>query len=450
MALGTEFAVQAIELEAFVEEIADLQQHFDKLQTRLEKGGKKVQISNQTVRGTTSRSPFWVPIRVQGGAGIQQFATDTSTTVASWPRGTASYFASYSASPVRLVNVCEISNLSQEATDGKERGLVKFSREEMDKSLLAFENGVEAVLNRDGSGTIDSIPATATVNNNTGTGNQTSSIVGLNNAASFVDQQYIQVSPTVGGSQRTTGISLPQISYVDPVTNTLFFSTILPTGTTNGDILVIQGASGAAGSSIYGKDYWINNGNTGTLAGVPRATYPGRLSTPIINFGGSGSIVNSTAQRVESIRMRALGDDYDENEAAFWYANPVQGVALSDNYYQPGFTRLDENGDRVVDTAKKYMQKTWAGREVVWSSTSEPSRMDLIVPSVWYFGELFPTRLHEWTPGNPIAAVPTNDGSGTTTYFDSQMFAYERGFNVICQDNKRQFTIQGLPIPADA
>jgi len=447
MAIGTEFAVQAVELEQFVEEIADLQQHFDKLQTRLEKGGKKVQISNETVRGTTSRSPFWVPIRVQGGAGIQQFAADTSSTVASWPRGTASYFASYSASPIRTVNVCEISNLSQQATDGKERGLVKFSREEMDKSLLAFENGYEGLLNRDGSGTIDQIPLTATITTG-GSGATTSVIAGINTAASFTDQQQVLFFASVGGAQR--GSTSATISFVDPVTQTLNFSTALPSGVTQGDIIVVLGSTGAAGNSIYGKDYWINNGNMGTLAGVPRASYPGRLSTPTINFGGTGSIVNSTAQRVESIRMRALGDDYDENEEAFWYANPVQGVALSENYYTPGFTRLDENGDRVVDTAKKYMQKTWAGREVVWSSTAEPSRMDLIVPSTFYMGQLFPTRLHEWTPGNPIAAVPTNDGTGTTTYFDSQMFAYERGDNWICQDNKKCFYLQGLPVPVDA
>ncbi len=270
--------------------------------------------------------------------------------------------------------------------------------------------------------------------------------MGLNTAASFVDQQTVQVLSAVGGTNRGSFT----ISYVDPVAQTIYCAAALPSGTTNGDILVVQGATGAAGSSIYGKDYWISNGNTGTLAGVPKANFPGRLSTPTINFGGSGTITNSTAQRVESIRMRALGDDYDENEEAFWYANPMQGVALSENYYNPGITRLDENGDRVVDTAKKFMQKTWAGREVVWSSTAEPSRMDLIVPDVWYFGELFPTRLHEWTPGNPIAAVPTNDGSGTTTYYDSQMFGYERGMNLICQDPKRQFYIQGMPIPADA
>jgi hypothetical protein len=450
MALATELSVQAIELEAFVEEIADLQAHFDKLQTRLEKGGKKVQVSNMTTRGTTQRSPFWVPTRTQGGAGIQQFGADGATgsnPVAAWPRGTGSSFTSFAASPVRLVNVCEISNLAQQATDGKERGLIKFSREEMDKSLLAFDNGVEAVINRDGSGTIDQIPLTATVNNGTGSGAQLSSIVGLNTAASFVDQQTILVFPAVGGTQRTGSAT---ISYVDPVSQTLYFSTALPAGTAVGDILVILGATGAAGSSIYGKDYWLSNGNVGTIAGVPKANFPGRFSTPTINFGGTGTIVNSTAQRIESIRMRALGDEYDENEEAFWYANPVQGVALSSNYYNPGYTRLDENDDRVVDTAKKYMQKTWAGREVVWSSTAEPSRMDLIVPSTFYFGELFPTRLHEWTPGNPIAAVPTNDGSGLTTYFDSTMFAYERSFNLICQDPKRQFYLQGLPVPADA
>jgi hypothetical protein len=148
--------------------------------------------------------------------------------------------------------------------------------------------------------------------------------------------------------------------------------------------------------------------------------------------------------------MRALGDEYDENEEGFWYANPIQGVALSENYYNPGVTRTDEGGDRVIDTAKKFMQKTWGGREIEWSSTAEPSRMDLIVPSAWYFGELFATRLHEWTPGNPIAAVPTNDGGGATTYYDSQMFAYERGFNLICQDPKSQFYLQGLPIPSNA
>src|SRR6266702_1968957 len=225
MALATELAVQAIELEAFVQEIPDLQQHFDKLQTRLEKGGKKIQVSNQTNRGGTSRAPFWAGTRVQGGAPIQQFGTDTATTAPAWGRGSGSKFVSMAASPIRLVNVCEISNLAEQATDGKDRGLVKFSREEMDKSQLSFENGVEAILNRDGSGTIDQIPTSATVNSGTGAaGPQFSSIVGLNTAASFVDQQVVQVLSAVGGTNRGSFT----ISYVDPTSNTIYSASALP------------------------------------------------------------------------------------------------------------------------------------------------------------------------------------------------------------------------------
>ena len=142
--------------------------------------------------------------------------------------------------------------------------------------------------------------------------------------------------------------------------------------------------------------------------------------------------------------MRALGDDYDEYEEGFWYANPVQGVALSDNYYNPGFTRLEENGDRVVDTAKKFMQKTWAGREVVWSSTAEPKPHGPHhrAPSTW--ANSSPHGCMGGPPATPIAAVPTNDGTGNTfTYFDSQMFAYERGDNWICQGQQEVLLSSG-------
>ena len=451
MALGTELAVQNIELETFVTKIADLQQHFNKLQTRLDRDGNKKKVSNQTARGGQQRAPFWVPTRVQGGAGIQQFAADTSTTVASWPRGTASQFVSFAASPVRLINVCEISNLAVEATSDKETGLVKYDREEMEKTLLSFENGRESLLNSDGTGTIDVIPSTATISSGSGGGGNGSAtysyISGLPNAARFVDQQTIQVIQANG----TPRVGTPTISYIDPVALTLWFSTVLPTSTQATDLLVVLGAAGTAGSSIYGKNYWINNSSIGTRAGVIISNYPGRFQTPIINFGGSGSLVNSTAQRVESIRMRALGDEYDANEKSFWYTNPVQGVALADEFYNAGHTRLDEGGNKEVpDVARRNMQPTWAGREVVYSSTADNSRMDLFVPEDWWKGELFETRLHNWTPGVTVAPVPTNDGTGTTTYFDSTMFAYECGENYICANSKKQFSLQGLPVPANS
>ena len=445
----TELAGEAIELDAWVEEIPDYQAHFDRFLTRLEKGAHKMNIANATTGGGIARSPMRVPFRAQGGAAISQASADSAGTVYVWQRGTGSTYDGFVVAPVRLVNTCEISNLLQQATDGKDRGLVKIKREELQNSLKVYDNGVEGLLHRDGSGTIDQIPLTATVNSGTGGGGPGtatySSIIGLNTAASFQDQQTVQVLSAVGGSNRGSFT----ISYVDPVLQAIYSTTVLPSSggaTAVGDILVVSGATGAAGSSILGKDYWLQNGNTATIGGIPKANYPGRLSTPVINFGGTGSITNSTAQRVQAIRMQAMGDDYDANEECFWIANPAQGVALSDQFYNPGYTRLDQGEKEYVpDTARKMMQKTVLGEDVVWASTAEPTRMDLIVPDTWYFGELFPTRLHEWTPGNTIAAVPAIGQSAGATYFDSTMFAYERGLQIVCNDPKRNFSLLDLP-----
>src|SRR5882672_6520947 len=439
-----EAAVESIEVEAFAEKIPDLVYHGTTTYSLFKQKAHTQKVSNETSAGGTARPSFRIPFRVQAGAAIAQGTGNGDSLY----RGSGSQWAAFAVSPVFVYNVCEITWLAQQSTDGKEKGLFEVKAQEMKNSLDTAMQGLEALCNADGSGMLDQIPTTATVNNNTGTGQSTSSIVGMNIAAAFVDQQNVTVYPTETSASPRGSFT---ISYVDPVSQTIYSAGALPAGTTTGDIIVVLGATGAAGSSVYGKDYWINNGNVGTIAGINKALFPGRFSTPTINFAGAGSIVNSTAQRIESIRLRALGDEYDENKDGFWYTNPMQGVALSMNYYNPGYTRLDEGGDREVpDTAKMHMQKTWGGREVVYSSTAEPSRMDLIVPSTWYFGELFPTRLHEWTPGNPIAAVPTNDGTGATTYFDSQMFGYERGFNLICQNPKEQFYLQGLPIPQDA
>lgn len=446
MSIMTELAAEAIELDAWVEEIPDYQAHFDRFLTRLEKGAHKMPISNETSGGGVTRQPMRVPFRAQGGAAIQQATADTSGAIFIWGRGTGSTYDGFTAAPVRLVNTCEISNLAQQATDGKNRGLVKIKREELQNSLKVFDNGVEGLIHRDGSGTIDQIPTGATVNNAAGGGTigtpTYSSIVGLNTAGSFQDQQVVQVLSAVGGTNRGSFT----ISYVDPVAQTIYCTAALPSGTAVGDILVVSGATGAAGSSILGKDYWLANGNVGTIGGIPKANYPGRLSTPTINFGGNGAITNSTAERVQAIRMRALGDDYDANKSAFWLANPAQGVALSNQFYGVGYTRLDEGAkDYVPDTARKMMQKTILGEDAVWATTAEPTRMDYIVPDTWYFGELFATRLHEWTPGNTIAAVPAIGGSAGQTYYDSTMFAYERGFQLVCNNPKENFYLQNLP-----
>ena len=448
-----EAAYEAVELEQWgSEHLADFQQTFNKLHNLLMKRGKKVPISFQTTAGGTTRLPMRVPFRPQGGAAIQQLSAESAGSIPYFTRGTGSTTDGFAAGPVVLVNTCEISNLAMWATDTKERGLVKVQKEEMEHSLLAFNNGLEGLFNGDGSGTIDSIPTTATVSSSSGSGAQTSFISGLNTVAGFADQQVIQVFPSVGGSTRGTAT----ISYVDPVTNTLWFSTALPStggATATGDILVVQGATGAAGSSVYGYRYWNVNGNTGTIAGINKALYPSRLSTPTINLNNSGAVTPALAGRIEVLLSRARGDEYDEEEDEFYYCNPVQTYGMSQDFYNRGYTRLDENdkaGSEVPDTARKFLQKSYGGVELHTSNTAQPTRIDRFATKDWIVGELMETRLHDWGGGNVIAPVPAITSAaataGNATYYNSIQFAYETGLQLVCSDPKGQFYVQGAPV----
>src|ERR1700675_4881363 len=103
---------------------------------------------------------------------------------------------------------------------------------------------------------IDQIPTTATIVLSGGSpAAQTASITGVNVAVAFTDQQVVQFYST-GGVQRTGGRTSATISYSDGPSNTLFFSTALPSDVVVTDFIVVAGATYGSGNSILGIKRW--------------------------------------------------------------------------------------------------------------------------------------------------------------------------------------------------
>lgn len=432
-----EAAAEAVELEAFSKDIPSLIPKGTTGYSLFKNRATTIPISNVTQAGGVTRPSFRVPFRPQGGAAIQQGTGDANSML----RGSGSSWDSFAASPVIVFNVCEISYLAQAATQGKARGLFNVKAQELKNTLDQAMQGIEGLINGDGSGTFDSIPAAATINNNTGTGLQTSSIVGMNVAFVFTDQQTVQVFSAIGGTNRGAAT----ISTVDPVANTLYFSTALPAGTTQGDILIVQGGSGAAGSSIYGIRYWQVNSNVGTIAGVARSKWPGRLSTPTINLNG-GPITQSVAQRALVLLGRAIGPDAKAIKSSIWYGPPEQAFAISNLFYNAQISQNQEKGQNVPDMARKGFAETFGGREYQASWTSQPGRVDLLLMDTWYLGELTPLELYDFGGGNTVMPVP-DVGTTNGTYLMSHMFAYVCGFNLVNSAPKLGLYVQGAAIP---
>lgn len=443
-----EAAVESIEIEAFAEKIPDLVYHGTTTYSLFKQKAHTVKVSNETSAGGTARPSFRVPFRVQGGSAVAQGTGNADSLY----RGSGSQWASFAVSPVFVYNVCEISWLAQQSTDGKEKGLFEVKAQEMKNSLDTAMQGLEGLCNADGSGMLDQIPSTATVNSGTGSaGPSFSSIVGLNIAAAFTDQQNVTVYPSeASGSPRGSFT----ISYVDPVSQTIFSASALPSSggaTAVGDYLFIYNgntAAGVAAASIQGIRAWQVNSNTGTIGGLNRASYPTRLSTPTIAL--NAAVTPSLSPRALTLLGRAMGPDAAAIKSMVWHTGPDQGYAIANQQYNVQFTLAENNkGDKTMDMSKKLFQDEFGGRPLHISWNALPGRLDGLVLDNWYIGELEPLELYDFGGGNVVAPVPDIPASptGQNTYLASHMFSYVSCWNLVDAAPKSGVYVTGATQP---
>jgi hypothetical protein len=442
MALGTESAVEAVEIEAFSTEIPSLIPLSKSLYSLAMDRFTKVPVSFQTTAGTTTRPSFRVPFRVQGGAYISQGTGDGS----SLGRGNMSIWNDFNLSPIWHYAVNEMTHLSQLAVNGKKRGLISLKAEELKNSLDSAMAGIEGIMYGDSSGAITQIPTTGTVSSGSGTGNQTSFITGVR-AMAFTDNQVVQIFPSEGGTSR----GMATISINDPVTSTLWFSTVLPStggATATGDYIMIAGSSGALNQGVFGTTAWNNSATSGTIAGINRATYPSRISTPNINLSG-GAVTASLSQRIEALLGRAMGDSNKTKDSGMYLFGEDQSYAVAQtNYYNKQIviqqSGNDGNTGKVPDTSKKYFQGTFGGRDVHLSYVQPLGRIDMLLTADWYIGELVPLQLYDFGGGNTVMPVPDPAGNGWLT---SNQFAYEISFNLACSAPRHQLYVTNASVP---
>ena len=396
----------------------------------------KVPVSFQTTGGTTTRPSFRVPFRVQGGAFVSQGTGNGD----SLGRGNMSIWNDFVLSPVWHYAVNEVTHLSQLAVNGKKRGLISLKAEELKNSLDSAMAGIEGIMYGDSSGAITQIPTTGTVSSGSGTGNQTSFITGVR-AMAFTDNQIIQVFPSEGGTSR----GVATISINDPVTSTLWFSTVLPFDGrrhSNGRLPDDCRLLGCAEPGRLRNNRMEQFGDVGNH----RRHQPRDLSQPYLHS------LDQPEQRCcrgiafaahRGIARPRDGGDNKTKDSGIYLMGEDQAVAIATtNYYNKQITQNSDGGGggakEVPDTSRKYFQGKFGGRDVHLSYVQPLGRIDMLLTNEWYIGELVPLQLYDYAGGNTVMPVPDPGGNGWLT---SSQFTYEISFNFACSAPRHQLYV---------
>jgi hypothetical protein len=432
--------VEAVELEAVREEIPDLMLTEDTFYTRLKKAGRVIPMSTSTGGGygssfdASGRPALRIPMRIKAGSTHTQFDANGGD----MGRGTGSNYAAQFLSPVSFSEACEITAQAQWSTDSGKKSRVNVKATEFTHTLEQFKSNLDADLQGDGSGTLATVTAASS---GSGAAGPSFSNLTVDNANQFYDNQVIQVFPSVGGTTRGAF----QISFVDGVTNTLWSADPLPSAggaTAANDILVVNGAAGTAGTSIMGIKAYQVNGNTGTLNGLSRNQYPGRLSTPTVDLGGA-AITEATGRFITSKIALALGNESPALADLAWYANVDQAAALENLAVQVAITNQQQiKGDSSQDMLKKFTPSTFVGYDIIKSVHALPGRLDALCLKYWGIGELKAADLYDV---NGQTTFPTIGNSGGINA--SSIFYFVTSMNVYNSNVRAGAYIQNAQIP---
>lgn len=317
------------------------------------------------------------------------------------------------------------------ATDSKEKAIENYVAEQNQLGMRQFRTGLEALLQSDGSDTLDTIVSVAS-----------NPVISVNNANQFYDGQTVQVFPSLTAPARGSFLILQ--GGVDGIANTITIdpSSALPAGSAAGDLLIVAGGAGVANSGLNGLQALQLNSNVGQYLGIQRSAYPGRLSTPF--KAGSGAITPQFGRVLINMPRLALGAETPESSQWVWYMNLDQEAAIENmGLIVSQVIQNQIKGDTAVDMLMKTAPKTFGGRPIKASIHATPGRIDGLALKHWGRAMIQPIDYYD-VNGQTIFPIYGNDGGIST----SMVVYWWIGFNTFNATPRAGAYSTGNAIPA--
>ena len=308
--------------------------------------------------------------------------------------------------PVYFFQCSQWTKQAEISTNANEKAIEDYSKLIMKRAMKNFRTYMEAVFTQGaGDNQLDTVVSTGT------------NVIYVHNANQFQDQQPIDIWTTTGG----TFVGTVTVQSVDAANKALWLTGPVPAGTTAGYGLYVRGSAGVANSGLFGLFQYAYGQNSGTVAGLQRTSYPGKLIMPYVN-GQSQTLTQSTARKLTAQMQIALGATaaYDldlqfnmgPDMMAAWENT---GIAVS-QVIQNQLT-----GDSSQDMLKKHTPKTFMGYPIVNKGLgnihAKQGRIDGVCVKCYFRCENQPIDFLEYGGQTIFPQYGASGGLAASTFF---------------------------------
>lgn len=266
-----------------------------------------------------------------------------------------------------FLQASEYTALTEYSTDSDEKAIKNYVSLTQQRAVETFGGYMDAVVQGDGSNTLDTVVST------------TADGYVVNNANAFQDNQDVDVWSALGGTFRGT----VTVESVDIANNTIWLTSAIPAGSVAGDLLLVSGSAGVAGSGLFGLRYYQVSGNAGSYMNIQRSAFPGKFSTP--NISVNGALTPAVVRALEAQIRLAIGNERADQADLIAHCNVDMQAAWENNALLVQRVVMNEvKGDESVDMLKKKAPTMIAGREVVPNERAKPGYIDFLGLKHWF------------------------------------------------------------------
>jgi hypothetical protein len=390
-----------------------------------------------------------IPILAEPGATFIQFFPDGTTD--SMGTGGGSIYDVGVTVPVFYCQSGQVTKAAEWATEGDGRSVVDIFKAEIKLDLNLLRSNIEGLLcNSTGAGELGYVTVTPPASSQ-------SNIINVDVANRFQAGVTYQVVSSNYETVRGTILVQSVDSVADQLALTEVAGSYYPSGTTEGDVLIVSGAGGTQ-SQTYAPDRYtsatvasalngvpaINNGSdSGDWFGIPKSTYIGLLYTPTIDV--AGPLTPQVAIQIQSYMQKANGVDEDDIGEITAMMNLDQTTAwellglITTSGVATAF--VDQDGKRK-DYVDKERVKSFLGMPLIVNIKALTERVDLMALKMWFIAEVKPVSLYDvggittfWLNGSDGGVAPVT------------AFYYVCGFQLANQKARAGGSLTGLSLP---